>query len=187
MSIHLKITLPLLKTSRKLWTWGVALWISQGVTQFLQLGLFHWAFNHLNWCLNFAAVTNAFQLPSVTYQCLNSLKEGLGSLLTPVLTLFDGLTRMEGVIVPLDLARSLGSICAHYLCRVFYHTITYIYIWFQSTRKGNSHLTKLLGWMSSKKIWRNNNSPPYVTARCPPQQIPPLNFLCYNPSLYFHL
>ena len=43
--------------------------------------------------------------------------------------------------------------------------------------KGNSRSTKLLGGLSYEKILRYNNSPPYVTARWPPQQIPPLNFL----------
>ena len=44
-------------------------------------------------------------------------------------------------------------------------------------RKGNSRLMKLLGGLSYEKIRRYNNSPPYVTARWPPQQIPPFNFL----------
>ena len=39
---------------------------------------------------------------------------------------------------------------------------------------GNS---RLLGGLSYEKIRRYNNSHPYVTARWPPQQIPPLNFL----------
>ena len=43
--------------------------------------------------------------------------------------------------------------------------------------KGNS---RLLGRLSSEKIQRYNNSPPYVTARWLPQQIPPLNFLGYK-------
>ena len=46
--------------------------------------------------------------------------------------------------------------------------------------KGNSPLTKLFGGLSYEKIRRYNNSPPYVTARWPPQQIPPLNFLGVN-------
>ena len=43
--------------------------------------------------------------------------------------------------------------------------------------------------INNKKIWRYNNSPPYVMARWPPQQILPFNFLgwltlvCYIPSL----
>ena len=43
--------------------------------------------------------------------------------------------------------------------------------------KGNSHLTKLLGGLSYEKIRRYNNSLPYVTARWPPQQISPVDFL----------
>ena len=34
-----------------------------------------------------------------------------------------------------------------------------------------------LAGLASRKIWRYNNSPPYVMARWPPQQIPLLNFL----------
>ena len=44
--------------------------------------------------------------------------------------------------------------------------------------KGNSRLNKIVQRASYEKIGRYNNSPPYVTARWPPQQIPPLNFLC---------
>ena len=43
--------------------------------------------------------------------------------------------------------------------------------------KGNSCLTKLFGGLSYEQIRRYSNSPPYVTARWLPQQIPPLNFL----------
>ena len=39
-------------------------------------------------------------------------------------------------------------------------------------RKGNSRLTKLLGGLKYEKILWYNNSPPYVTARWPSQQIP---------------
>ena len=45
--------------------------------------------------------------------------------------------------------------------------------------KGNIRLTKSLGRLSYEKIWRYNNSPPYVMARWLAQQIPPLNFLGY--------
>ena len=38
----------------------------------------------------------------------------------------------------------------------------------------------LAGLLATKKIRWYNNSPPYVTARWPPQQIPPLNFLDCN-------
>ena len=43
--------------------------------------------------------------------------------------------------------------------------------------KSNSCLTKLLGGLSYKQIRRYNKSPPYVMARWPSQQMPPLNFL----------
>ena len=42
--------------------------------------------------------------------------------------------------------------------------------------RGNLSLTKLLGRGNYEKVWRYKNSPPYVTARWSPQQIPPLNF-----------
>ena len=55
-------------------------------------------------------------------------------------------------------------------------------LWAEKNVMGNStssykSLMKLLAGLATKKIWRYNNSPPYVTARWPPQQIPPLNFL----------
>ena len=40
----------------------------------------------------------------------------------------------------------------------------------------------MLDGLSYRKIWRYNNLPLYVTARWPPQQIPPLNFLARNPT-----
>ena len=43
----------------------------------------------------------------------------------------------------------------------------------KGVQKGESDFLSL----SYKKFWRYNNSPPYVMARWPPQQIPPLNFL----------
>ena len=48
------------------------------------------------------------------------------------------------------------------------------------SEKGNTRLMKLLGRLSYEKILRYNNSPPYVMARWPSQQIPPLNFLGRN-------
>ena len=51
--------------------------------------------------------------------------------------------------------------------------------------KGNLYLKKFLGGLTCRyeKFWRNNNSPPYVTARWLPHPIPPLNFLGgYIPS-----
>ena len=50
--------------------------------------------------------------------------------------------------------------------------------------KGNSRQMKLLGELSYEKIRRYNNSPPYVTARWPPQRISPLNFLMRNRTLF---
>ena len=48
-------------------------------------------------------------------------------------------------------------------------------IWVHAGMTINSRLMKLFGGVSYKKIRRYNNSPPYVMARWPPQQIPPLN------------
>ena len=57
--------------------------------------------------------------------------------------------------------------------------ITYIYAWFKSTQEKQLTLNwqNCLAGLNYEKIWRYNNSPPYVTARWPQQQIPPLNFL----------
>ena len=105
----------------------------------------------------------------------------LVSFLTPVFTLWGGgyIARhvWRWVIVPLDLERSFGAICAHYRCRVIHRTITKCVRDLSSRGKGSSCLTKLFGGLSYKKIQRYNNSPPYVMARWLPQQIPPLNFL----------
>ena len=111
-----------------------------------------------------------------------------GIFLTPVLTLWGGchIDRhvCRWVIVPSDLARSLGAIYAHYHYRVIHSAITYMRAWLSSSWKGNSRLKKLLGGLSYEKIWRYNNSPPYVTARWQPQQIPSLNFLVTHSKHY---
>ena len=49
-----------------------------------------------------------------------------------------------------------------------------------SRGKGNSRVMKLLGRLSYEIIRRYHNSPPYMMARWPPQQIPPLDFLGMN-------
>ena len=58
------------------------------------------------------------------------LKEGIGSLLIPVLTLWGGghIDRhiLRQVIVPSDLAQSFSAICAYYRYRMIHRVITYI-------------------------------------------------------------
>ena len=47
-------------------------------------------------------------------------------------------------------------------------------------RKTTHAQQNCLAALAMKKIQRYNNSPPYVTVRWPPQQIPPLNFLGWS-------
>ena len=76
---------------------------------------------------------------------------------------------------------TFGAICAHYHYRVIHCAITIMRTW--STRE--RQLTLAWRAYSYEKIWRYNNSPPYVTVRWPLQQIPPLNFLVgYKPILF---
>ena len=107
-----------------------------------------------------------------------NFKGGIGSLLTPVLMLWGSGnidTRMEvsyctfgfGTIIWRDLRISL-------LPRDL-----------NPRRKGISCLMKLLDGLNYEKIRRYNNSPPYVTARWPPQQIPLLNFLDKTRQMLF--
>ena len=56
----------------------------------------------------------------------------------------------------------LGAICAHYHHRECVHDLS-------PCAKGNSRIKKLLGGLSYEKIRKYNNSPPYVTARFPPE------------------
>ena len=69
---------------------------------------------------------------------------------------------LSTLLLPRDLPRDIKPVCVRDL---------------SSHSKGNSRLTKLFGRLSYEKIRRYNNSHPYVMARWPPQQIPPLNFL----------
>ena len=48
------------------------------------------------------------------------------------------------VIVPLDLARSSGVICAHYRYRMVHRTITNMHAWFESTRERQLTLNKII-------------------------------------------
>ena len=64
----------------------------------------------------------------------------------PVLTLWSGghIDRhvWRWVIVPSDLARSFGAICAHYPYRVIHRAITNVRAWFKSTRERQLTLNK---------------------------------------------
>ena len=71
--------------------------------------------------------------------------------------------------------QSFGTICPHYRYRVVHCAITYMRAWFYVVKATHAK-TKLFGGLSYEQIRRYNNSPPYVTARWLPQQIPPLNF-----------
>ena len=68
-----------------------------------------------------------------------------------------------------------SAICAHYRYCVIHRAITNLRAWFESTLERQLTLNEIFGGLSDEKIRRYNNSPPYVTARWPPQQIPPLN------------
>ena len=87
------------------------------------------------------------------------------------------------IIVPSDLARSFGAICACYCYHVIHRVITYMHAWSESMQENNSRLTKLFGGLSYEKIRRYNNVPLYVTARWLPQQIPHFTFPCLDSIL----
>ena len=111
-----------------------------------------------------------------------NLKGGIGSLFDPCVNAMGRRpycsSRMEvgyctfgfGAIIRRDLRTlSLPHVSPRdnqYACAIWVHT-----------GKATHAITTLFGGLSYEKIWRYNNSPPYVTARWPPQQIPPLNFL----------
>ena len=67
------------------------------------------------------------------------LKGESGLFLTPVLTLWGSghidhhIWRWN--IVPSDLTQSFGTICAHYRYRVIHRRITFMHVWFKSTRE----------------------------------------------------
>ena len=110
-----------------------------------------------------------------TYQGI--LKGVSGLFLTPVLMLRGsghiGCHAWRWVIVPSDLAYHSAQ-SAHIIVTVWF-TARYptCVSDFSPCGKGNSRQMKLLGGLSYEKIRRHNNSPSYVTARWPPQQIPP--------------
>ena len=114
-----------------------------------------------------------------------NLKGESGLFLTPVLTYRAAAgycsSRMEASYCTLrDLGLSFSMICARYHYHVIHRAITnneYACVIWVYAGKVYSCVTKLFGGLSYEKIWRYNNSPPYMTARWPPQQIPPLNFL----------
>ena len=87
---------------------------------------------------------------------------------------FDG-HQWRCIIVPPNLARSYGAIYAHFPCFgvLLYHNLNAGVI-LSPSEKGNTRLTKLLGRLIYEKIRRHNNSPSYVKAIWPLEQIPPL-------------
>ena len=103
-----------------------------------------------------------------------NLKGDIGSLFDPgVLTLWGYVWRW--VIVLPDLVQSAWIIVA--TCFTVRKPKCVCDI--SSRKKGNTCLTKLLSGLSLEKQ-RYNNSPPYVTARWPPWQIPLYISLGYN-------
>ena len=91
-----------------------------------------------------------------------SFKGESGLFLTPVLKLWgDGhIDRhvWRWVIVPSDLARTFGTVCAHY--RMIHSTITIMRAWFKSTREKQLTLAwwasyeKISRYMYNKRIWK---------------------------------
>ena len=77
-----------------------------------------------------------------------NLKGGIRSLLTPVLTLWQGghidSHVWRWVIVPSDLAWSFGAICVHYRYCVIHRTITNLRAWFESTRERQLTLNDII-------------------------------------------
>ena len=71
------------------------------------------------------------------------------------------------------------DLCTLSLPRDSPRAITNMRAWFESTRERQLTLNEI-SRLSYEKIRRYNNSPPYVTARWPSQQIPPLNFLGFT-------
>ena len=110
-----------------------------------------------------------------------NLKGGIGSLFDPCYCY--GATAIlpvtyGGELWYLRLWRYHSARSAHIIVSTWFTAWEPICVCDLSPRgKGNSRLTKLFCRLSCEKIRRYNNSPPYVTARWPPQQIPPLNFL----------
>ena len=101
-------------------------------------------------------------IPSWDQYPPRNLQGGIGSLLK----LWDGSHFdhhvWRWVIVPTDLSWSFSAICTPYRWCVFYSEITYMCEWFKSMRERQHTLNKIA---------------PYVMARWPLQQIPPLHFL----------
>ena len=85
--------------------------------------------------------------------CLPDMKQSRnlmgesGRFMPPVLTLWGGghiaHYVWRWVIVPSDLVRSFGSICAYYCYRVIHRAITYLCAWFESTRERQLTLNEI--------------------------------------------
>ena len=91
-------------------------------------------------------------------------------------------SHMEVSFCTSDLPQSFSVICAYYRYRVIYHMITYMRVWLKSEQERQLTHNEIAWRVWLRKIRRYNNSPPYVMAKWPPQQIPPLNFLVFSSS-----
>ena len=98
-------------------------------------------------------VQNCWYLAStIVCYCQWNLRDELGLFFTPVLTLWSGghigCHVRRWVIVPSDLSRSFGAICAHYRYRVNHRAIIIMCAWCSPRKKGNA---RLLGGLSYQK------------------------------------
>ena len=86
-----------------------------------------------------------------------NLNRGIGSLLTPVLTLWSGSNIARHVwrwaIVPSDLVQSFSASCAHYHYRVIHRTITNM--WANPTKSRTN--CKTCFWVNSHNRWLAQN------------------------------
>ena len=105
-------------------------------------------------------------------------KRGNRSSFWPVLTLWGGghidLHAWRWAIVPLDLARSFGALCAHYCYRVIYRAITYMRVYSSPHGKGSSRLLGKLSYEKNPEVqWLTSISDSKMAATTDS----PLNFL----------
>ena len=108
------------------------------------------------------------------------LKGELGLFLTPVLMLCGG-----GLLtITMEVSHctfGFGAIIRHDLRTLSLLRDSpcdnYMRVGFKSMQERQLTLNEIAWWLNCKKIQRYNNSPPYMTSRWLPQQIPPLNFL----------
>ena len=79
---------------------------------------------------------------------IKEFKRGIGSLLTPMVTLCGGGHIARHVwrwfVVPSDLTRSFGAIYTHYRYVVIHRAITFMHAWFESTRERQLTLNEII-------------------------------------------